>query len=168
MNRTTSVSSEVADLICAGNKLGAVAALRKELNCSLREAKSIVDEFDQHLGAKNTAVHLPQTTEASKKPAGVLSCFIFLLITGRHPLRFLRSLRYARKHAIDIDFNTLRTHALVGNSLILVHGLRYARTKGIPHTAMMVAAGQLTFGSSQRLHEWIDQGLPDLRGTTAG
>lgn len=161
MNRIRAVSSKVVDLIGSGDKISAVAAVRQELGCSLLEAKAIVDEYDEHLGA-NPAVPSPQKTGAPIKPSRALGSFLFLLLSGKSPFRFLRALRHARKHSIDIDCETLCTHQLVGDSLILIHGIQYARTKAIPHTTMRIAAAQLKLESSQKLHQWIDQGLPNF------
>lgn len=109
------LSNAATELILQGDKIGAIAAIRRELNCSLADAKRIVDAFDQDLGALREETNdTSPVVEVSYRTPWFFH--LFSLITSRNAWGIPKALRLARKYRIHVDYYILATHARAGGN----------------------------------------------------
>ncbi len=150
------ISEEATQHILSGNKIAAIAAIRKELNCSLSEAKSIVDEFNSDLGSI-------QSGETSQEKDKIIVCYHIsfleriMMLFRNSPVRLIiKCLKKAQISSLSLNAQLLETHYMAGGNLTdLVDGMVLAGNSGIQIDLDNAAARQLA--GKQKSISLVDQ-----------
>jgi hypothetical protein len=160
----TPISDEAADQILRGNKVGALAAIRRELECSLQEAIRIADEFDQDLGTLRGKIKEPARTIETSYHVPWMFHIIFLAVS-KNLWRIPKSLKLAKKYRINVNYYILRTHATAGgNPYLVIKEMCNAIKEGFQPDLMKLMAADITFMSEEKFKSWVKNGMSEPIG----
>lgn len=155
------IPNEATDFILRGNKIGAIAVIRKEMNCSLKEAKELVDEFDQDLGTLR--VEKKETTKEREPSYRVpWGQHLISLIAIKKSFGIPRALRLSKKYGINTDYHTLLVHAMAGgNPNLVIKEMCNAINEGLQPELNKLFAVDLTFQSKGQFKTWVKNGMSE-------
>ncbi len=148
-------------MILHGNKIGAIAAIRKELSCSLSEAKAIADTFDHDLGTLSKENQEPnEPIEASYSTPWVFH--LISLFISKNSWGIPKALRLAKKYRINVDYHILGAHARAGgNPNLVINEMCNAIKSGSQPDLMKLMAADLVLLSEQKFKSWVQGGMSE-------
>lgn len=123
------ISKEVVEALERGNKIAAVSLVRKELKCSLREAKSIIDGIDtSDLERRDRASKLDSKDVQVSYTMSWTDKIFKKLFLNLPVGMILRCLKKAKEHELELNPGMLEVqHMSGGNIQDVVDSLIYAK-----------------------------------------
>jgi len=165
--KTEGIPEEIAELILSGRKIAAIDALRKELGCSLTKAKSIIDEFDDELGASVSETSIADTSIGAKSYRFSILERIFMMMRGSPVHQISRCLKAAKKYSLEVSAQDLELQHIAGGDLDqFIEGMIFAKSNGMKLDFSAAAARQLAgveagFSLLEQLESMFAKGITD-------